>query len=237
MAVHRNRAFGRAAVAWASNGGSVRAARGAAGVVAVTMAAAAASPASAGLVAAWNMNGIAPSVSTSLFASSGKGVIDLGGPDGFAGGAGTLAGTTLGALEGDLAGDALSVSGMAYNGKAMRIDVATAGLRDLVFGFATRRSSTGFASCRIDCWDGLMWVPVTSFAPSSVAWEIVSVDLSSFDMLEDGQASLRVVLDGATSSTGSMRFDNLALSGSTVPAPGALALLAVAGCATRGRRR
>lgn len=191
----------------------------------------------AALVAAWNMNGISPAAAPTLSASAGKGLIDFGGPGGFAGGASTLAGTTLGALEGDPAGDALSVAGTAWNGTAMRIEVPTMGLEDLVLSFATRRSSTGFANCRIDCWDGLMWIPVHAFNPSSVAWEIVAVDLSGFDAVDDGQASLRIVIDGATGSTGSVRFDNLIVSGSMVPAPGALALAGLAGCLVRRGRR
>ncbi|MFM7052990.1 MAG: hypothetical protein ACKOYN_12800 [Planctomycetota bacterium] len=224
MAGNGYRAVGRAAVAWMW-------------MVAVVAALGVSAQSDAALVAAWNMNGISPGSTPILTASSGKGLIDLGGPGGLAGGASTLAGTTLGALEGDAAGDALSASGTAWNGTAMRIEVPTMGLQGLVLSFATRRSSTGFANCRIDCWDGLMWLPVQQFNPSSVAWEIVAVDLSGFAAVENGQASLRIVIDGATGSTGSVRFDNLIVSGSAVPAPGALALMGLAGLAARRGRR
>ena len=52
----------------------------------------------------------------------------------------------------------------------------------------------------------------------------------------DGAATafLRVTFDGATSSTGNNRLDNIQFN--AIPAPGAIALLGLAGLAARRRR-
>ena len=89
---------------------------------------------------------------------------------------------------------------------------------------------------RVECWTGLAWETVASFSSNPSTWEIVSVKLAALDASAGGYASIRFVLDGATSSSGSLRFDNLVVSGSLVPAPGAIALLGLAGLSARRRR-
>jgi MYXO-CTERM domain-containing protein len=65
---------------------------------------------------------------------------------------------------------------------------------------------------------------------------LVSLKLAAADFLENGSASLRFVVDGASGSTGSIRFDNISVSGSAIPAPGAIALLGLAGVLSRRKR-
>jgi hypothetical protein len=186
------------------------------------------------IVAFWSMNGVAPATSTAQAADIGTGSVQFGA---VASGASTLLGTTLGAPEGVLAGDSLSIAGMALNGQAIELVFDATSWGDLSLSFATRRSSTGFASTRLEWWDGLGWTTVEKFTASTTAWEVKSFDLAALDGLEDRVSRLRIVLDGATGSTGSMRFDNFTVAGSAVPAPaGAIALLALAGCAARRRR-
>jgi MYXO-CTERM domain-containing protein len=51
-----------------------------------------------------------------------------------------------------------------------------------------------------------------------------------------GEIVVRLVATGANLGNGAARFDNIVLSSSTVPAPGAIALLGLAGLAGRRRR-
>ena len=85
--------------------------------------------------------------------------------------------------------------------------------------------------------DGFFLLSAVDFFDASTSgWEVRTVDLSKYAGLEDGGASLRFVVDGATSGSGSIRFDNVVVSGSMVPAPGA-AVLARAGFGLATRRR
>ena len=191
--------------------------------------------ADAALIAAWNLNALDPASSVVLPASSGVGTLDCG-PLGA--GLGLMQGTTLGAQAGELAGSALAVVGSVYNQASFRVELATDGFTDLAFSFATRRSSTGFASNRIEYWSGLGWRTIANFSSNATAWELQSYSLASTGATGNGFLTLRFVIDGATGSTGSIRFDNIAVTGTPVPAPaGAIALLGLAGCVSRRRRR
>lgn len=189
--------------------------------------------AEAAVVASWNLNGIDPLQNTVIGASTGVGTLDFGG---LGATASVLQGTTLGALKGEVAGDSLAAIGTLANGTSLRLDFETSGHQDLVVSFATRRSATGASSNRLECWTGLAWETVLNFSSNATTWELVSVKLSGLGVSAGGYASMRFVLDGATSSSGSLRFDNISVSGSAVPAPGALALLGLAGCVVRRRR-
>ena len=189
--------------------------------------------AQAALVASWNLNGIDPLQSTVVGASAGVGTLDFGG---LGATASVLQGTTLGALKGEVAGDALAAIGALANGTSMRLDFATAGYQNLVLNFATRRSATGASSNRLECWTGLAWETVFSFSSNASTWELLTVKLAPIPAFDGGYASMRFVIDGATSSSGSLRFDNISVSGTPAPAPGALALLGLAGFVSRRRR-
>ena len=191
--------------------------------------------ADAALIAAWNLNALDPASSVVLPASSGVGTLDCGA---LGAGLGLMQGTTLGAQAGELAGNALAVVGSVYNQASFRVELATDGFTDLAFSFATRRSSTGFASNRIEYWSGLGWRTLANFSSNATAWELQSYSLASTGATSNGFLTLRFVIDGATGSTGSIRFDNIAVTGTPVPAPaGAIALLGLAGCVSRRRRR
>lgn len=184
------------------------------------------------VIAAWNMNGFVPGSSSAIAASTGIGSLDIA-P--FGDGVGTLLGTTMGAVEGDLAGESLSIAGNGYNGLALTFGFDASMHRDLTVSFAVRRSSTGFASNRIEWWSGSKWTTLATFGASSTTWDLRSFDFSAVDAMDGQYGVFRFVLDGATGSTGSIRFDNVVFSGGVIPAPGALALLSIAGIV--GRRR
>ena len=158
------------------------------------------------VVAAWNLNGVNPAQSTLFNATTGTGTIDF---SGFGAGATVLQGTTLGGQTGELAGDSLAALGTISNNSSMRVDFQTVGYLDLVLNFATRRSATGAAANRVEYWTASGWVTAAKFTSNATAWELVSLKLAAGDFLANGSASLRFVVDGATGSTGSIRFDNI----------------------------
>ena len=185
------------------------------------------------VIAAWNMNGVSPLQGTVVSASSGSGTLDFGG---LGATASVLQGTTLGAQKGELAGDALAAVGTLANGTSFRLDFETFGYGELTVSFATRRSATGASINRLEYWSGFAWVTAMQFPSNPSTWELVSFKFPPGSELEDNYASLRFVVDGATSGSGSLRFDNIAISGTAMPAPGAIALLGLAGCVSRRRR-
>lgn len=189
--------------------------------------------AGAGVVGYWDCNGFDPAVSMNLTATAGSGTLNV---SSFGDGASSFGGTELNAMEGIDPGDAVGLSGSSHNGAYAQIDTSTAGMVDLNLSFAIRRSGTGFGTNSVQALIGGNWTSVATFTASSTAWSVVAIDLSAIDALENGLASIRLVFDGATSGSGTVRFDNVMLAG-TVPAPGALALLGAAGIVGRRRRR
>ncbi|MCE2885491.1 MAG: PEP-CTERM sorting domain-containing protein [Planctomycetaceae bacterium] len=232
--------FKAAVVAW--SGGTARAGgprrvhlRGAGAVGAAVCAAISCTAIARGeVIAAWNMNGFVPGSSNAIAASTGLGSLDIA-P--FGDGVGTLLGTSLGAVKGDLAGESLSIAGNGYNGQALTFGFDATMHRDLTVSFAVRRSSTGFATNRLEWWSGSKWTTLATFGASSTTWDLRAFDFSAVDAMDGQYGVFRFVLDGATGSTGSIRFDNVVFSGTVVPAPGALALLSLAGVAGLGSRR
>jgi MYXO-CTERM domain-containing protein len=172
-----------------------------------------------------------------MAASTGSGMLDA---TAFGDSLTVMQGTLVGAQPGETAGNGLAVVGTAGNGLAMRfdfVDLSAFSGDGLTLQFATRRSSTGFSMNRIEYWKGLSWVALAEFTPSTTAWELKTFDLAAAASAVSGPLALRIVVDGATGSTGSIRFDNFALMGTPVPAPaGAVALLALAGVVGRRRR-
>jgi hypothetical protein len=188
----------------------------------------------ADVVANWNFNGLVGAVPTVVGADHGAGSMSL---TDFAVGLSALVGTDLHAWSGDAAGMGLVVTGSGQNGRALVLEVRTEGLVDLVFGVAARRSGSGFASTSVQVWDGAAWRTAGAIDASTTQWQVHTVDLAAFDFLEQvASARVRVVVDGATSSSGNIRFDNLRLSATPVPGPGpAAAIGAVAAGVTRRR--
>lgn len=202
-------------------------------VVTCALAAMASSGARADVVSYWHFNGFDPANGAILAATLGSGSLDC---TTFGTGLTSFGGTDVNAQDGVVAGESVGLSGSSHNGSWAELNIQTAGFADLTLSFAARRSSTGFGTDRVEALIGGSWTVVSTFNPSTVAWATHTVDLSAIDSLENGVAQLRLVFDGASSGSGTVRFDNLTVTGSAVPAPGALALLAGAGLVGRRRR-
>jgi hypothetical protein len=189
--------------------------------------------ADAEIAAAWNFNGIKPF--DAIQANEGDGWIDLAG---VGGDVELFDGTLDNAMEGWRAGDALGLRGTAEGG-TMTIFVPIEpsigkGAMDYSVSFATRRSANGFTDLRLDVWQGGVWTAVETFAVGTT-W---SVSEATFSVSTWTNAvDLRLVPIGAAAGSGTFRLDNLVIDVSTVPAPGVLALLGVAGGCVLGRRR
>src|SRR5215213_10968496 len=147
------------------------------------------------------------------------------------------AGTTNNARQGDVAGQALSLQGgasNANNGRNLTFNVSTVGFSNIIVSFATQRTSTGFNSNQFQySLDGVNFVdfgppytPLTAFGTVPLVFS-----LSSIVALNDNpNAAFRIVFNGATSSTGTNRIDNVVFEGASesVPEP-ATALLLLSG--------
>jgi len=185
------------------------------------------------LIAGWNFNGQATPVATSIAAQYGSGTLDLAefGGTGIA----WQAGSDLNLWRGDAAGDGLGFSSTSPNGKSATFAMSTAGHHLLSLSMAVRATSSGHVQSLIEAWDGAGWDLVGGFSLTAGVWSVSMFDMSSLTYLDDGMATLRLRLLGATSGAGNFRIDNVRVEGSPVPAPGALALLGTA--LLMGRRR
>lgn len=201
--------------------------------LALGLAVAASSSAHAELLAGWNFNLWNPDTDWVVAADHGSGSIDL---TAVGSGLSAFAGTSVNAVDGDIAGSALSLVGQSQNGRSIYIVATTGGADRLSISFAARRTDSGFADNRIDAWVAGAWVQIGSFAAGS-DWPVHEFEFDAPTALFGGVTELRITFDGATSGTGNIRLDNIRIESRAVPAPGAAALLAIAGCVARRRRR
>jgi hypothetical protein len=139
------------------------------------------------------------------------------------------AGTTNNARLGDIAGQALSLQGgtaTANNGRHLTFNVSTLGFSDILVSFATLGTSTGFNSNQFQySLDGTTFVNFgPPYVPGSAFGAVPLVfSLASTVGIDDNpNAAFRIVFNGASSSTGNNRMDNIVVEGSattSVPEP------------------
>jgi len=135
------------------------------------------------------------------------------------------AGTTNNARLGDTAGQALSLQGgtsNANNGRNITFNVSTAGFSNIVVSFATQGTSTGFNNNQFQySLDGINFVdfgppytPATAFGTSPLVFSLGAI----VGLNNNPNAAFRIVFNGATSSTGNNRIDNIVVEGTSEPA-------------------
>jgi len=107
----------------------------------------------------------------------------------------------------------------------------------LAIDFARRGTSTGFNILTIEIFDGAgsLGILDTIVGAQSSSWNSNNYDLSALDGIAN--ASVVFTFDGASSDTGNNRLDNVTISGTAIPTPGALALLGMGGLVATRRRR
>jgi hypothetical protein len=144
------------------------------------------------------------------------------------------AGTTNNARLGDIAGQALSLqggTGVANNGRNITFNVSTVGFSNIVVSFATQGTSTGFNSNQFQySLDGVNFIDFgPPYAPAAVfgTLPLVFTLTSIVGLNNNPNAAFRIVFNGATSSTGNNRIDNIVVEGTsaTIPEPTTALLL------------
>ena len=155
-----------------------------------------------------------------------------------------LSGTTFNASMGDPAGLALTIPGgvnLQNNVSVVEVHVNTAGFQNVHITWAWQRSDTGFNDDVIqESMDG------TTFQGFSFA-AIQTNFFGGFDGSGAGSLfnnnpnfAFRITLNGATSETGNIRFDNIVVTGTQiVPEPATMLMLSMGlfGAAAEVRRR
>jgi hypothetical protein len=144
------------------------------------------------------------------------------------------AGTTNNARQGDAAGQSLSLQGgtaTANNGRNLTFNVGTVGFSNIVVSFATQGTSTGFNSNQFQySLDGITfvdfgpaYVPLAAFGSVPLVFSLAGI----VALNNNPNAAFRIVFNGATSSTGTNRIDNIVVEGAnaTVPEPATAVLL------------
>ena len=136
------------------------------------------------------------------------------------------AGTTNNARQGDIAGQALSLQGgtsNVNNGRNLTFNVSTVGFSNVLVSFATQGTSTGFNSNQFQySLDGISFVdfgppytPLTAFGTVPLVFSLSSI----LGLNNNPNAAFRIVFNGATSSTGTNRIDNVVFEGTSEPVP------------------
>ena len=144
------------------------------------------------------------------------------------------AGTSTNARLGDAAGQALSLQGgtsTTNNGRNVTVNVSTVGFSNIVVSFATQGTSTGFNSNQFQySVDGVNfvdfnppYVPAAAFGAVPVIFTLSSI----VGLNNNPNSAFRIVFNGASSSTGNNRIDNIVVEGTsaTIPEPMSAVLL------------
>jgi hypothetical protein len=130
--------------------------------------------------------------------------------------------------------------------------VSTSNYSNISVSWDQARSSTGPAAFELvfSIDGGSSWTTVSAYtvlqsggggAPGTWSSTTYNALYTSSQALAGAEGASQLIIrfratGAATSATGSNRIDNVVVSGNLVPAPGAMALLAVAGLASRRRR-
>ena len=143
-------------------------------------------------------------------------------------------------------GSTYALSSNGWNvGDYYQISLATTGYSAVSVAWDQTRSSTGPAGFEavLSVDGGSTFSSLGSYTVNQVSWSAtVPVTTSSFGSVAsaaDNQASViirfKVVTAGTSTTTGTNRIDNIVVSG-VIPAPGAVALIGLAGLVSRRRR-
>ena len=116
------------------------------------------------------------------------------------------------------------------------------GLSNLAVSYAVQRTSTGFTTQQWDySSDGTNWSSAATITGIQASFSgggtnvVTSLGVAS-GLDNAATAYMRVTFTGATSATGNNRVDNFQFNAAAIPAPGAVALIGLAGLVARRRR-
>jgi hypothetical protein len=158
-----------------------------------------------------------------------------------------LSGTTFNASNlsmADPAGLALTIQAgpnLVNNGVILELHVNTAGFQNVAVSWAWQRSDTGFNDDIIrESMDGTTFQGFSFAAIQTNFFGGVHISGAGSLFNNNPNFAVRITLNGATSETGIIRFDNIVVTGTpTVPEPTTMLLLSMglAGAAAEVRRR
>lgn len=131
-------------------------------------------------------------------------------------------------------------------GDYYQFTTSTLGYQDVEFGWSQTRSSTGPGAFKVQ-WsaDGVNFADLLSYTIEAISWSsALGNPLSVFVpvVLPDAADNLatvyvRLTSEVTTAAGGTNRVDDIFFNGSEIPAPGALALIGLAGLVGSRRRR
>ncbi len=145
---------------------------------------------------------------------------------------GSYTGTTLNDISGTpTAGGSLSILGTDNNDRSFVIKLDDP-IDNCVLTYATRGTSTGFGIHQFaySTDGGLTWQEYgTLDANKTSSWLVFTKDFGSVFAATSGPNTnlIRITVSGAASHNGNNRFDNILVSGTIVPEPAGLLLLAL----------
>ena len=127
------------------------------------------------------------------------------------------------------AGQALNLVGSANNGNYIQFGVSTLGLVPTQLSLATQRSSTGFNNNELlfSLDGGQSFTSVGFFTPPTT-FALQTFNLAALAALQNQpEVVFRILLNGASSATGTNRIDNLLVTGDpqSVPVPEPVSVL------------
>jgi len=134
----------------------------------------------------------------------------------------SFGGSILNGETGEVAGGSLvPVAGtdLVNNGKYFEMAVPTTGYENIILSYANRGTTTGFSSQEVlYSLDGMNFTTLTTFTGTNVtAWSVKVVDFSAVAGSADNpNFKIRILVDGASNSTGNNRFDNIKINGDPV---------------------
>ncbi|MCE9619141.1 MAG: hypothetical protein K8R92_04460 [Planctomycetes bacterium] len=129
----------------------------------------------------------------------------------------------------------------AANGKSMVFKFSMSGMGNLGVTYAVQKTGTGFSTQQWDySTDGTNWFAAATVTGMQANFALGTGTITSLGVATGldnaATAYMRVTFTGATNATGNNRMDNFIFNADAVPAPGAVALVGLAGLVSRRRR-